>query len=127
MAAVKMLAPSGQIEDVEAVSATTVKNSFGDVLEKALERGVLAITRHDKARLVLLSLPEYEALVKRAGDPLERLHGQFDELVARMQGRGTDKAVKELFGVGSRTAAASKSAAPARKTTPPLRRRTARR
>jgi len=104
MAALKMLAPSGQIEDVEAVSATTVKNSFGDVLEKTLERGVVAITRHDKARAIMLSVPEYEALVKRAGDPLERLRGHFDELVARMQGRGTDKAVKELFGVAPKGA-----------------------
>lgn len=98
MAAVKMLAPSGRIEDVEAVSATTVKNSFGDVLEKTLARGVLAITRHDKARVVMLSVQEYEALVRRAGDPLERLHGRFDDMIARMQGRGTAKAVKELFG-----------------------------
>lgn len=102
MAAVRMLAPSGQIEDVESVSATAVKNSFGDVLEKALERGVLAITRHDKARAMLLSVAEYEALVKRAGDPLERLHGQFDEMVARMQGGGTDKAIKDLFGAARR-------------------------
>ena len=103
MAAVKMLAPSGQIEEVEAVSATAVKNSFAEVVDKAVARGVLAITRHDKARVVMMSLPEYEALVKRAGDPLERLHGQFDALVARMQGRGTDKAVGELFGVARKS------------------------
>jgi PHD/YefM family antitoxin component YafN of YafNO toxin-antitoxin module len=110
MAAVKMLAPSGQIEDVEAVSATTVKNSFGDVLEKTLARGVLAITRHDKARVIMLSVQEYEALVRRAGDPLERLHGQFDEMLARMQGPGMDKAVKSLFG-----SAATRSKAPRRR------------
>jgi prevent-host-death family protein len=98
-----MLAPSGRIEDVETVSATTVKNSFGEVLEKALERGVLAITRHDKARVIMLSVAEYEALVKRAGDPLERLHGQFEEMVARMQGAGMDKSVKELFGAAAKT------------------------
>jgi prevent-host-death family protein len=98
-----MLAPSGRIEDVETVSATTVKNSFGEVLEKALERGVLAITRHDKARVMMLSVAEYEALVKRAGDPLERLHGQFEEMIARMQGTGTDKSVKELFGAAAKT------------------------
>jgi prevent-host-death family protein len=108
MAEVKMLAPSGRVEDVEAVSATTVKNSFGDVIEKTLERGVVAITRHDKARVVMLSVPEYEALVRRAGDPLERLRGHFDELVAKMQGRGTDKAVKELFGVAPKAASVAK-------------------
>ncbi len=114
MGAVKMLAPSGQVEDVEAVSATTVKNSFGDVLEKTLERGVVAITRHDKARVVMLSVSEYEALVKRAGDPLERLRGHFDELVAKMQGPGTDKAVKELFGVAPKAASIAKPARGAR-------------
>ena len=111
MAAVKMLTPSGQVENVEAVSATTVKNSFGDVLEKTLAHGVVAITRHDKASAVLLSVSEYEALVKRAGDPLERLRGHFDDLVARMQGRGTDKAVKELFGVSPRAKTARRRAA----------------
>jgi len=108
MSAVKMLAPSGQIEEVEAVSATAVKNSFAEVLEKAVERGILAITRHDKARVVILSLTEYEALVKRAGDPLERLHGHFDEIVSRMQGPGTDRAVKELFETAPKTARSSR-------------------
>ena len=107
MAAVKMLALSGRVEEVEAVSATAVKNTFAEVLDKAVEHGILAITRHDKARAVMLSLPEYEALVKRAGDPLERLHGYFDEIVDKMQGPGTDKSVKELFGVAPKSSKAS--------------------
>ena len=126
MAAVKMLGPSGRVEDVEAVSATTVKNSFGDVLDKTLARGVVAITRHDKARVVMLSLPQYEALVKRAGDPLERLRGRFDELVAKMQGRGADKAVKELFGAAPRAARIAKPSR-ATRATKVRRRRVARR
>jgi len=127
MAAMKMLAPSGQVEDVEAVSATTVKNSFGEVLEKTLARGVVAITRHDKARVVMLSMPEYEALVKRAGDPLERLRGHFDELVAKMQGGGTDKAVKELFGVGPKAASVVKPSKAVRAAKAPQRRAAVRR
>jgi len=126
MAAIKMLAPSGRLEDVEAVSATTVKNSFGEVLDKAVERGIVAITRHDKARVVMLSLNEYEALVKRAGDPLERLHGYFDEVVSRMQGPGTDKALKELFAVGPKAGQKSRKA-PAAPATLASRRRVSRR
>ena len=118
MAAMKMLAPSGQVEDVEAVSATTAKNSFGDVLEKTLARGIVAINRHDRARVVMLSVAEYEALVRRAGDPLGRLRGHFDELVDKMQGRGTEQAVNELFGVAPKAGTAAKPPNAARRTNP---------
>jgi len=114
MGALRMLGPSGQIEDIEAVPATTVKNAFGEVLEKAIARGVVAITRHDKARVMMLSVPEYEALIRRGGDPLERLRGQFDEMVSRMQGRGMDKAVKEVFGVSPKRAKAARRKRPRR-------------
>jgi hypothetical protein len=70
----------------------------------------------------MLSMPEYEALVKRAGDPLERLRGHFEDLVATMQGRGTDKAVKELFGAAPKAAAAAGSPKAARAAKAPLRR-----
>jgi PHD/YefM family antitoxin component YafN of YafNO toxin-antitoxin module len=105
-----MLRPSGRIEDVESVPATAVKNAFADVLDKVAEHGILAVTRHDKARIVMLSLPEYEALVRRAGDPLERLHDRFDQMLAAMQGPGMDRAVDELFGT------APKPSRPARRT-----------
>ena len=89
---------SGRLEDVEAVPATAVKNSFADVLDALADRGVLAITRHDKTRAIILSVQQYEALIKRAGDPLERLRGYFDDLVAGMQGPEMAQAVDELFG-----------------------------
>ena len=112
MSAVRMLMPSGQVEEVESVPATRVKNAFAEVLDKVAARGIVAITRHDKARVMMLSVPEFESLVQRAGDPLERLRGQFDDLVAKMQGPATGNAVDELFGpdLASRKPAARRMA-----------------
>ena len=101
MSAVKLLTRSGHFENVESVPATAMKNAFADVLDKVAELGILAITRHDKARAVMLSLSEYEALLKRTEDPLERLSDYFESLVAKMQEPETRTALDELFGTSS--------------------------
>ena len=82
---------------VESVSATTAKNAFGSVLERALTKGMVAITKRDKARAVLLSVEEYEALLERAPDPLKTLSADFDALVERMQLPKAKAAGKALF------------------------------
>ncbi|HET7921659.1 MAG TPA: type II toxin-antitoxin system Phd/YefM family antitoxin [Gammaproteobacteria bacterium] len=82
---------------VESFSATTAKNAFGTVLERALTKGMVTITKRDKARAVLLSMEEYEALLERAPDPLKTLGAEFDALVKRMQSPKARAAGKALF------------------------------
>ena len=82
---------------VESFTATDAKNAFGTVLEKAMSKGMVAITKRDKARAVVLSVEEYEALLKRVPDPLKALSAEFDELVARMQTPKAKAAGKALF------------------------------
>jgi prevent-host-death family protein len=89
--------PSGRALEVEAFSATDAKKSFGAILDAAIAHGIVAITRQSRTRAVILSLEEYEALLRRLPDPLEQLRGEFDELVAEMQTPKARKAVDTLF------------------------------
>ncbi len=82
---------------VESFTATDAKNSFGTVLERVLSKGMVAITKRDKAWAVVISVEEYQALLERVPDPLNTLSGEFDELVARMQTPKARAAGKALF------------------------------
>lgn len=83
--------------DFEAVSATDAKNGFGAVLDKVTAGGKVAITKYEEVRAVVLSLKEYEALVAKRHDPLHALHGEFDDLVLRMQKPSAKSAGRALF------------------------------
>ncbi len=88
---------SGELVEVPAVTATAAKNGFGAVLEQAESYGAVAIMKHDKAKAVILSINEYEALLARVPDPLAALAGDFDELVARMRTPAARAAADALF------------------------------
>ena len=66
-------------------TATDAKNEFGRVLDTAVEKGAVAITRHDAPKAVLLAIDEYDALVAAGERTLDLLTAEFDELLARMQ------------------------------------------
>ena len=83
--------------EIESFSATEAKNSFGQVLDRAIAKGMVAITRHHEPRAVLLAIDEYEALMARVEDPLDRLRDEFDALVARMQTPEARAAGEALF------------------------------
>ena len=83
--------------ELDTVSATEAKNSFGAVLEKAIARGGVAITKHDEVRAVLLSRERYEALLANQQDPLNDLAEEFADLVERMQGTKARAAGRALF------------------------------
>ncbi|BFU95283.1 MAG: hypothetical protein NTNFB02_20050 [Nitrospira sp.] len=87
----------GQLVDISSVAATKVKNEFGAILEKTLHSGAVAITRHDTPKAVLLSLAEFESLVKERGRSLDDLGAEFDGLLARMQTPRARKGVAAAF------------------------------
>lgn len=87
----------GQTVEVESFTATAAKSSFGTVLEKAIAKGIVAITRRDKTRAVVLSMEEYEAMQARLADPLRDLRAEFDALVERMQKPRAKAAGRALF------------------------------
>ena len=82
--------------DLEAVSASEAKGSFGAVLDRVVTRGAIAITKHDQIRAVILPVEQYEALLAQRKNPLAELEGEFDVLIARMQtpkGRAAGRAL----------------------------------
>jgi len=87
----------GEIVEVESFSAPEAKNSFGEVLDRAIAKGIVVITRRDKPRAVMLSIEEYEALTPRLEDSLDSLRGDFDALVERMQTGEAKAAGRALF------------------------------
>jgi prevent-host-death family protein len=70
---------------VETITATEAKNAFGRVLDTALSRGVVAITKREKVRAVVLSLEAYDALRQSSSRMLAGLESEFDALVTGMQ------------------------------------------
>lgn len=78
-------------------TATDAKNVFGRVLDTAVEKGAVAITRHDAPKAVLLSIDEFDALVSAGGRTLDTLTAEFDERLARMQTPRARKGMADAF------------------------------
>jgi len=91
----------GDEVDLESFSATTAKNEFGRVLDLALQRGAVAITRHDAPKAVLLDIEEYDALVGEKANAIDRLTAQFDALLAGMQSPAARAGVRAAFGASA--------------------------
>ena len=87
----------GDSVEVDSFSATEAKNSFGRLLERTIAGGMVAITRHHEPRAVMLSIDDYQALMAKVEDPLDRLRDDFDTLVARMQTPAAKAAGTALF------------------------------
>jgi antitoxin Phd len=66
-------------------TATEAKNKFGQLLEKAILGDLVVITRHDVQKAVLISIEEFNALSNAPEARINRLSGEFDALLARMQ------------------------------------------
>src|SRR2546423_11444321 len=75
----------GDKVDMSTVSATFAKNELGRLLDTAVERGAVVITRHDAAKAVLVAVDEFNALVGTREDELKTLGHEFDRLLAKMQ------------------------------------------
>lgn len=87
----------GELVALPTVAASRFKNEFGTVFEKAALGGAVAITKHDSPKAVLISYAEFEALVSARFPDLDDLSGQFDTLLAGMQGPKARKAMASAF------------------------------
>lgn len=88
---------SSRVQELPAVSATTLKNSIGDVFEKVGSVGAVAITRHDKARAVLVSVEEYEGLTAYKRDAIKELEEEYWQMVLRMRTPKAQEAMARLM------------------------------
>ena len=50
----------GELVDIRSVPATRLKNEFGTIFEQAIRSGAIAITKHDTARAILISVEEFK-------------------------------------------------------------------
>ncbi len=80
-----------------SVTATEAKKEFGRVLEKAIQGGRVLITKHDTPKAVLISIDEFNTLLRAPESKLNALGAEFDELLARMQRPGARKAMQAAF------------------------------
>jgi antitoxin Phd len=87
----------GALVDIPTVAATQVKNEFGAILDRATHGGVVAITRHDTPKAVLVSFEEFESLVQARSRTLDNLGAEFDDLLDRMQNPKAKKGMDAAF------------------------------
>ena len=85
------------LSELPAFDASTVKNKFREVAAQAAE-GAVAISHYGRPELVIMPAEEFVRLEKSRRAPLDALTGQFEHLVAKMQTRKSQKAVRSLFG-----------------------------
>ena len=87
----------GELIDIQSVPATRLKNEFASVLDLAVRGGPVAITKHDSAKAILISVDEFDALVNRSASSRDALGAQFDGSLARMQPTKSKKGMHTAF------------------------------
>lgn len=80
-----------------SVTATQAKKEFGSVLENVIRGGRVVITKHDAPKAILISIDEFDALMRAPELKLNSLSSEFDALLARMQRPGSRKAMQAAF------------------------------
>jgi prevent-host-death family protein len=81
---------------LRSVTASDLKNNFGEVIAQAM-KGAVAITRHQRAEFVLLPVEQYLELQQARTAPLQALTVEFDAMVARMNTPAANRGVARLF------------------------------
>lgn len=84
------------ISSLPAVTASQLKNKFGEVSTQAV-KGAVAITRHQRAEFVLLPVAQYLELQEARTAPLDALASEFDAMVTRMNSPAAKRGVAKLF------------------------------
>ncbi|HEY0513917.1 MAG TPA: type II toxin-antitoxin system Phd/YefM family antitoxin [Thermoanaerobaculia bacterium] len=87
----------GELVEIPEVAATQAKNTFGELLERVIGSGPVAITRHDTPRAVLLSYEEFESLSHARSETLDTLSSKFDGLLERMQTPAAKEGMQAAF------------------------------
>ncbi len=87
----------GEFVEPPDVAATRLKSECGTVLDEAMQRGAVVITRHDTPKAVLVSYEEFQALVREQSPSLSELRAEYDVLLARMQKPAAKAAMAAAF------------------------------
>lgn len=87
----------GDLVEIPEVAATQAKNTFGELLERVVGSGPVAITRHETPKAVLMSYEEFESLSSARSETLDKLGSRFDGLLERMQAPVAREGMKAAF------------------------------
>lgn len=87
----------GDLVSMPELSASQVKTAFGEVLERVAATGGVAITRHNVPKAVVISWEEFESLSRARAESLKSLAGQFEGMLASMQGPRARAAMEKAF------------------------------
>jgi prevent-host-death family protein len=88
----------GEPVEASSVTATDAKKQFGRVLEMVLRGGAVVITKHDAPKAILLSVDEFNALIRTTETKLDSLSADFDAMLARMQTPRARSGMQAAFG-----------------------------
>lgn len=86
-----------RIGEAARFTATDAKNEFGRVLDMAMQRGLVVITKHDSPKAVLMSIDEYNVLSQAGERKLNLLSEEFDALLDQMQAPNARAAMQAAF------------------------------
>lgn len=106
------------LDELPTMPSSEAKNGFAQLLDQVRRHTKpVVITRNARPAAVMLSVDEYERLVRAVPDPLASLSAEFDHLVAAMQTPAGQGSVDALFdsAPGELGAAAAKTAKPRRR------------
>jgi prevent-host-death family protein len=83
------------VAELSAVTASVLKNKFSEVARLA-STGPLAVSRHNRREVVILTAGQYEELQQSRRAPFEGLTAEFDQMVAMMN-TPADRAARRSF------------------------------
>ena len=75
-------------DPLPSVSATQLVAGIQKVGRTVAAHGAVLITKHDQPAFVLMSVERYREMQRAAEPDLGALGGEFDAMLARMQGQG---------------------------------------
>jgi prevent-host-death family protein len=85
------------VQELPTVTATQLKQSTADVLDQVSAGKPVAITRHDKARVVLISVEQYNELISDQSHLLSDLKTEYRTMLDEMQSPEQKEAARLLF------------------------------
>lgn len=89
--------PCPRLQELPTVTATQLKHSTADVLDQVSAGNAVVITRHDKARAVLISVDQYNDLIAGESSLLAELKTEYRTMLDEMQSPEQKEAALRLF------------------------------
>jgi len=89
--------PCLRLQELPTITATQLKQSTADVLDQVSAGKPIAITRHDRTRVVMISVDQYNELVAQESHVLSELRTEYRTMLDEMQTPEQKAAALRLF------------------------------